>query len=994
MNSQTEILIVEDNPTQRAHLRQMLENQGYAVVAVDNGKAALDALSAADSNPALVISDIVMPELDGFGLCKAIKAIPRLADLPVILVTHLSGPEDVIRGLECGADNFITKPYDGRYLSNRINYILANRMLRSQGQGSMGLEIEVSGHRHLITAERQQILDLLISTYEESGRLNETLQIRQHELETSYKTLDSLYRIAEDLNAGNTVREVADSLLDHALRLPGVEACWLLLGDGIGDMQLLGARGLPANLSEMTNVPACECQRVLRTIGSAAPIEIAHCAWLGNSTSTSPPKRHVSVPLRVASETVGILNLVCDDLGKEGQLAIISTMGHHVGAALVRAKLHDELDARVQAKTAALLVSERRFHEFADIASDWLWETDAEHRFTFFSERSEKLAGVTHRDALGRRREDTDIIDREAPGWQAHLADRDAHRPFRNFVYGRRDPDGNPYFRISGTPLFDAEHRFLGYRGVATNVTEEVHANQRAFRDRALLRDAVESTPGGFILYDRDERLVLCNTWYLNNIPSLAPFMLPGMTAESFFRASAKLNILGDMENAAAQEAWVRRRLQYFRAATGFFERQLADGRWWHLVERHTSDGGTLSLLTDVTEHRRMEDQVRHAQKMDAIGYLTAGLAHDFNNILTVVIGNLDLLCADATPGSEVLDLASVARSAALHGADLTRSLLAIARRQPLQPRLLDVNEMVEKTGKILDRLVGENIALVVHCAPEACLVEVDPAQLESCLLNLHSNARDAMPTGGTVTIETAEVRLDQDYAAENLEVVPGSYVSISVSDTGHGMTTDVLAKAFDPFFTTKEQGKGTGLGLAMCLGFIKQSGGHAKIYSELGKGTCIKLYLPNANRHGDTASDDLAGAEIPGGVGELVLIVEDNPEIRDVAVRRLQSLGYRTIVAARAPEALAILRGRTDVALVFTDIIMPGGASGAELAREVRIRWPKVAVLLTSGFPARGLSSVASIADEPLLTKPYGKWDLAGRVREALQRGETHHAH
>lgn len=994
MNSQTEILIVEDNPTQRAHLRQMLEKQGYAVVAVDNGKEALEALAADDRNPALVISDIMMPELDGFGLCKAIKAIPRLADLPVILVTHLSGPEDVIRGLECGADNFITKPYDGRYLSNRINYILANRMLRGQGQGSMGLEIEVSGHRHLITAERQQILDLLISTYEESGRLNETLQNRQHELEASYQTLDNLYRIAEGLNAGNTVREVADALLDHALQLPGVEACWLLLGDGVGDMQLLGARGLPANLAGATSVPTCECQRLLRTIGSAAPIEIARCAWLDESAGPSLPQRHVSVPLRVASETIGILNLVCDGLGKQGQLAIISTLGHHVGAALVRARLHDELDARVRAKTAALVVSERRFQEFADIASDWLWETDAEHRFTFFSERSEKLAGATHRDALGRRREDTEIIDREAPEWQAHLADRDAHRPFRNFVYGRHDADGDRYFRISGTPLFDAEYRFLGYRGVATNVTDEMRANQRAVRDRALLQDAIESTPGGFVLYDRDERLVLCNSWYLKNTPNLAPFMLPGVTAESFFRASARLNILGDTESAVAQEAWVRRRLQYFRAATGFFERQLVDGRWWRLVERHTSEGGTLSLLTDVTQHRRMEDQIRHAQKMDAIGNLTAGLAHDFNNILTVVIGNLDLLCADATPGSEVLDLATVARSAALHGADLTRSLLAIARRQPLQPRLLDVNELVEKTGKILDRLVGASIALAIHCAPETSFVEVDPAQLESCLLNLASNARDAMPAGGKVTIETSQVRLDQEYASENLDVVPGSYVLISVCDTGHGMTADVLASAFDPFFTTKEQGKGTGLGLAMCFGFIKQSGGHAKIYSELGKGTCVKLYLPRACKEGEAESDHLHGAQMPAGSGELVLIVEDNLEIRDVAVSQLQALGYRTIVAAQANEALAILRGQTDVALVFTDVIMPGGASGAELAREVRTLWPRVAVLLTSGFPARGLSSVASIAGEPLLTKPYRKADLAGHVRDALQRSELHHAH
>ena len=380
------------------------------------------------------------------------------------------------------------------------------------------------------------------------------------------------------------------------------------------------------------------------------------------------------------------------------------------------------------------------------------------------------------------------------------------------------------------------------------------------------------------------------------------------------------------------------------------------------------------------------EEQLRQAQKMEAIGNLTGGLAHDFNNLLAIVIGNLDMLVSEKKSDPEVQELGKEALDAALQGADLTKRLLAFARRQPLQPTLLDLNTLVTAHAKLLRRLLGATIDVELDLAPDVWPTIADPTQLEAAITNLATNARDAMPKGGRLVIATANRRLDQDYADSHPEVAAGEYAAIEVTDTGSGISPDVLHRVFEPFFTTKGAGKGSGLGLSMIFGFMKQSKGHVNVYSEPGIGTTFRLYLPRVTQTPAVAAPTaVAAPQAHAGGGETVLAVEDVALLRQVVVRQLGELGYRVLEADSATTALAVLE-KQPVDVLFTDVIIAGGATGFDLARAARARWPSLRVVFTSGFPdARLANGAPGSFTGKLLGKPFRKDDLAKALREAL---------
>jgi PAS domain S-box-containing protein len=385
----------------------------------------------------------------------------------------------------------------------------------------------------------------------------------------------------------------------------------------------------------------------------------------------------------------------------------------------------------------------------------------------------------------------------------------------------------------------------------------------------------------------------------------------------------------------------------------------------------------------DITDLRATQQQLQQAQKMEAIGNLTGGMAHDFNNLLGIIIGNLDMLRDSAPLSSDDGELLGDALDAATRGADLIRRLLAFSRRQPLQPRPIAVNEMVSGIVGLLGRTLGEDIPISLDLAADIWPVRADPAQIEASLVNLATNARDAMPDGGRLMIATANRHLDADYAAGHDELTPGDYAMIEVSDTGAGIPPDVMARIFEPFFTTKEVGKGTGLGLSMVFGFAKQSGGHINVYSEPGAGTTFRLYLPRDGQDAMPAEEAAAVEPEGAGEGETVLIVEDNPGMRRIVRRQLVELGYRVLEADGAAAALDIL-ARENVALLFSDIVMPGGMNGIALAEKAISDRPQIKIILTSGFPDAHLGD--QVANIRLLSKPYRRADLAQAVREALE--------
>jgi signal transduction histidine kinase/CheY-like chemotaxis protein len=429
--------------------------------------------------------------------------------------------------------------------------------------------------------------------------------------------------------------------------------------------------------------------------------------------------------------------------------------------------------------------------------------------------------------------------------------------------------------------------------------------------------------------------------------------------------------------------------LRHGRKARGepvTYERVRADGHHLELRRTLMPNGGFVLTVSDMTKRAQSESVLREAQKMQAVGQLTGGIAHDFNNLLTIILGNLEFARAKIGDDPGLQKHMERAAWAAQRGATLTSQLLAFARRQPLAPAPVDLAATMPELVPLLRRTLGEHIDVRYVETAGLWPAMADPAQLESAVLNLALNARDAMPGGGRLTIELANKVLDEDYARSHAEVTPGDYTMLAVSDTGHGMTPDIVARVFEPFFTTKPDGKGTGLGLAMVFGFVKQSGGHVKIYSEPGHGTTVRLYLPRAV--GATAASQRGGGpvELPRG-SATVLVVEDEPAVREIAVAILRDLGYRVLEAGDGEEGLRVFgQHGQDISLVLSDVVLPGALRGREMAERISAIRPSVKILYMSGYTENSIVHHGRLDDGvQLIGKPFKRETLARKVAEVL---------
>ena len=685
------ILIVEDSPTQAELLRGSLVDVGFMAATAPDGETAITFLESGEFD--LVITDVMMPGIDGYELCRRIKSHPTWGQLPVILLTSLTDPLDIVSGIECGADNFLTKPYNADDLIGRVRYLFANRDRRVLGKLRVGVEVCFLNRTFTVTSEKEQILDLLISTCEDIVRANRNLRASQEELAKA-KTQVELY-----------------------------------------------ARRM-------------------------------------------------------------------------------------------------ELQARS---------SEDKYRRLMEQANDAIILMDTAGRILEVNRRGEQLLGRSAIQLVG--------------------------RSFQEFA--------SPEDRAADLAQFQ-------------RMLVEGHARRNA----ATLRRA----DGQPVCVDYSASLV-------------------------------------ELDGESA----------------------------------------VVAIIHDVTERTRLETQLRQAQKMDAVGKLAGGVAHDFNNLLTIINGYSDLVLASLPAGDGIREMVGQMKEAGERAAALTRQLLTFSRQQVVTPQVLDLNAIVTDVSKLLRRLIGEDIELVTILSPSLGRVRADRGQIEQVLLNLAVNARDAMPEGGKLTVETSNAEVDANNA-------PGPCIMLAVSDTGCGMDEATRSRVFEPFFTTKVTGKGTGLGLATVYGIVQQANGSIHVSSEPGTGSSFRVYLPRVQDEAEQRESEA----VPGGWfgTETVLLVEDEAGVRSLARAVLLKHGYRVLEAEDAQSALALAERHTEpIHLLLTDVVMPG-MSGRELAdRLVKLR-PETKVLFMSGytddnFVRRGIPT----AESAFLQKPFTMQTLTRTIREVLSR-------
>jgi PAS domain S-box-containing protein len=648
--------------------------------------------------------------------------------------------------------------------------------------------------------------------------------------------------------------------------------------------------------------------------------------------------------------------------------------------------VHEDVTERQNAETALREYAEREqlFIAAVESSNDAIVTKNLDAVITGWNPAAERLFGFTSQEAIGKSIDI--IVPDEVRGELREILAKikngervDHHETVRVNKDGRRLD-----VSLSISPIKSPSGAIIGAAKVARDISARKKEAEALRESEQMAQDIIAGALDGFIQINESGEVIEWNPqaevifgWSRQEAlgKGLTDLFLPAGYQMRYREMAARLK-------NADESVKVGERFEY--------EAIRKDGRRIKVDTALTAlrrrDGYVFNgFVRDLTEKIAAEEKLKQAQKMEVVGQLTGGVAHDFNNMLTVITGTIDILADAVADKPQLAAIAKLISEAADRGAELTDHLLAFARKQPLEPRETDLNALMVESGKLLRPTLGERIEIGMDLNSGVWPTLVDPNQLSSALLNLAINARDAMPNGGKLTLETSNVVLDESYVKLNADVRPGEYVLIAVSDTGDGIPEAIRDKIFEPFFTTKEVGKGTGLGLSMVYGFIKQSGGHVKVYSEEGHGTTFKIYLPRADGRGEAIMAPSLDAEIEGG-DETILVVEDDPFVRTSAITQLQSLGYKTLSATNATEALAIADGGVQFDLLFTDVIMPGKMNGRQLAEELSKRRSPLKVLFTSGYTENAIIHHGRL--DPgvlLLAKPYRKSELARMLRRAL---------
>jgi two-component system cell cycle sensor histidine kinase/response regulator CckA len=959
-----EILIVEDSPTQAEELKHTLERQGFAVKSACNGVEALAKIR--EKRPTMVISDIVMPEMDGYRLCREIKGDGALRDIPVILLTALSDPRDVVRGLECGADNFITKPYDEKYILSRLRYILANMHLKDVEKTQLGVEVILAGEKYFIKSDRIQILNLLLSSYDAAVRKNGELAGARDEL---MALSDQLEQKVKERTAALSDEITERKRTEEALSRE--KALLRCLIDSVGDFIFIKDRdgfyrGCNKASEKFIGLP--ECEQIGKTDFDFFDREMAEEIQKIDREvldGGKPNRIQDWVPDR-DGDTLFLDTLKTPYYGPDGEVLGLVGISRDI----------TELKRMEQALSA----KEREYQTLVDNIPDYIVRYDPELRRTYVNPAWEKASGLSANEVINVHAEDIPRVPKPAiPEYLDNIR--------KTFETGIPQKIEFTWVNLQGVelyldykivPEYDRNGNIASVLAVGHDITERKKAEEAVRHANDYNRCLIEASIDPFVTIGHDGRITDVNsaTEKVTGVPREG---LIGRDFSDFFtdqkRAKAGYQLVFNEGSVRDYELEIRH-------ANGHTTPVLYNASVYR--DEKGEVAGMFAAARDMSERRRLEEQLRQAQKMEAIGQLAGGIAHDFNNILMTIIGFGTILKMKLDERDPIQSDIDHILAASDRAANLTRSMLAYGRKQFMNPKTVDLNDIAKNGEKLLRRVIGEDLELISTYADKPLKVFADSVQIEQVLMNLATNARDAMPDGGTLSLHTESVEIEDRFLNINECAKKGLYAVLSFSDTGIGMDKGTVDMIFDPFFTTKEVGKGTGLGLSMVYGIVRQHDGFITCYSEPGKGTTFRIYLPIF--HGEVGEGPpLQDVQMSRG-RETILLAEDDPASRSVSRRYLENFGYTVIEATDGEEAVEkFIEHREKINLALLDVIMPK-MNGREAYRRIKEMEPDAKVIFMSGYTADFIYK-REFLEEGLtfLSKPTMLRELPVKIREIL---------
>jgi PAS domain S-box-containing protein len=695
----------------------------------------------------------------------------------------------------------------------------------------------------------------------------------------------------------------------------------------------------------------------------------------------------ISTPLIVKDTVIGVLHLrsFTPDTYDETDVKLIEKVGNQIAGAIANAQLFIENKRMVE----ALRQSEERHRTVLENIEDGYYEVDLSGNFTFFNDAVCRMLGYSREEMVGMgNKQYTDEENRKIL-FQAFNEVYRTGVPKKGFDWEVIRKDGAKVFGDASVSLIkDSNGQPIGFRGVARDITERKRFEEALARSEERYRTLVEESFDGIFL-QKGYEVIFANRrlhemlgYEQGELAGIDHWLIYHPDYQNLTRERAQARLRGESPPSTYEVKFLRKDGSSF---WGEINAKVINFLGEPGIQVWARDIGEKKLAEE--KMTALQDQLRQSQKMEAIGGLAGGIAHDFNNLLTVIKGYAELSCLGLDKNDPLWGNLEEIRKASERASNLTRQLLAFSRRQILEFKVINLNTLIKDIDKMLHRILGEDIELAYHLTQDIGRIKTDPGQIEQVILNLTVNARDAMPSGGKLTIETLNVELDEAYARSHMGVSPGQYLMLSVSDTGAGMDSKIRERIFEPFFTTKEKGKGTGLGLSMVYGIVKQSGGHIYVYSEPGLGTTFKIYLPRVEEAEDLQQKD-SGLS-PSGGNETILLVEDEPSVRDLAARILRDRGYQVYEALDGKDAFNMARKHPErnFHLLLTDVVMPG-MSGKELSDRLILLIPDLKVLFISGYTDNAIVHHGVLMEGvEFLQKPFTPEALTRKVREVLDR-------